>query len=76
MIIPDKRKAASIIVSKMGQDMPDDGGGDAPDDGGDEGLKAAAEDVLSAIEGKSADALKDALKAFFQMVDKDEPMGE
>jgi hypothetical protein len=53
---------AALLVSKMGPRGPE---GEA-ESNGDEGLDAAAEDILAAVESKDASALKSALKAFYE----------
>lgn len=51
---------AALLVSKMG---PKEGEHEDMDDG----IDAASEDVLSAIESKDPMALKEALKAFYEL---------
>lgn len=75
MIIPDKKKVATMIVAKMspkGEVGPESEQKPEEEIGDESGLHAAAEDVLSAIQNKSAADLKSSLKAFFEMVDVDE----
>lgn len=69
MIIPEKKKAVSVILSKF----KPDGSERTPDievkpeeeiNEHDESLKAIAEDIMSAVESKSAHDLLVALRAF------------
>ena len=52
-------------------DGPADGPEGGPEDGEDSGLVAAAHDVLSAIEGKDANALAESLEDFFSLCEKE-----
>lgn len=70
MIIPDAKKAATVILGKIGK--PSLGPAVKPEemtDPKEEGLKTAAEDVLTAIHEKSAAGLMTALRAFFDQCD-------
>jgi hypothetical protein len=62
----DKKKVTQLIVNrKNGKDVelnPEMGGDD-------DGLKAAAEDILRALESKSASDLAQAFKSAFQICD-------
>lgn len=59
MIIPDKKKMATMIVADLKgapeMDMPEDGGE----------LEALASEILAAVDSGSTQGLADALKAFF-----------
>lgn len=69
MIIPEKKRAVAIMVSRMGGKRPVEAkpeesfGGAGPR----EDYKAVAEDVLRAIEEKSIDGLASAFEALMQM---------
>ena len=67
MIIPDKKKAATVIVSMMhGQDLktPDS------EEGGDhEECVALGQDLLDAMSGKDAMGAYNAIRAIFLKVD-------
>lgn len=77
MFMPDPKKAASSILSKMGGkseigvDGPIKEGGPEEDDSM-SGLHAAAEDVMSAFEAKDVKGLASGLKSFFSMADMDD----
>lgn len=77
----DKKKLATIILSKMRPDGSADSQDVKPEkqmDEKNEGLHAACEDILQAINDKSPGDLLVALKAFFDMADEqaDEAEGE
>lgn len=61
MIIPDKKKMATMIVAQL----HGDGTHTDMSDEGDDSYVALADEVLKAISAKSASDLADALKAFF-----------
>jgi hypothetical protein len=66
MIIPDKKKAATVIVEMMhGQDLktPESEGSDRDE------CEALGQDLLDAISGKDAMGAYNALKAIFMKVD-------
>lgn len=70
MIIPDSRKAASVILSRMDKPGPDIEVKDEEEiDPSDEGLKTAAEEAMAAIKGGSAHDLMVALRSFFEQCD-------
>ena len=66
MIIPDKKKAATIIISQM-HGYPDEEKAEQPAD--DAECEALGQEVLDAIASKDAMALYDAVKAIFLKVD-------
>lgn len=69
----DKKKAVSIIIAKAGK--RDENGNQEPPENDMmeemshemEGHKVAAEEILSALENKDAEALAEALKSFVEM---------
>lgn len=67
----DPKKTALLILAKKkpaGDDAPPPPDSDSGSDGDDsEGLKSAAEDVLSAVKDGDADALAEALHSFVEM---------
>jgi hypothetical protein len=66
MIIPDKKKAATVIVSMMhGQDLKteDEGSSDRDE------CEALGQDLLDAVAGKDAMGAYNALRAIFFKVD-------
>lgn len=67
MIIPDKKKAATVIVSMMGKG-PDEEEKETKG-GEDEECHALGQDLLDAISGKDAMGAYNALKAIFLKVD-------
>lgn len=72
MIIPDTKKAATVILSKMKSDGTSADTEVKPEENMDdsmEGYTAAAEDILHAVETKSVQGLATALKSFFEMCD-------
>lgn len=72
MIIPDKKKAATVIVSHMKDGGMVDGPGLLPEEELDApmaALKSTAEEIMSAINGASAHDLTVALKSFFEQCD-------
>jgi hypothetical protein len=74
MIIPDKKKAVSIILSKMGAGGAEQSAPLKPEEEMGDGaeLHAIAEDLLMAVEQKSAAAVKDALQAFLACVQNED----
>ncbi len=69
MIIPDKKKMATMIVTThLGghDDAPE------PDYGSDGDYKMLAGEVMKAFESKDVDALADALLAFHKACESDE----
>lgn len=61
----DDKKSLAIMVLGKGKPMSKDSDGEGEgDDDEREGMKAAAADILDAIESKDEDALADALEAF------------
>lgn len=81
MFMKDKNKSLSLIIAKMkkpeGEEMSE-----APksEDGGEVdnsiGIDSAAEEIMSAIEGKDPKGLVAALKSFMEMSAEEEPMPE
>jgi hypothetical protein len=73
MIVPDPRKKiATILMARMNKDGKETASNMLPEEDVDadgEGLKAAAEDIIRAMDSKSAMALADAMKSFFMMCD-------
>lgn len=66
MIMHDSKKMAGAILDKgFGLGAADSDVQDSPD----EGLMAAAEDAMAAVEAKDPVAFKDALKSFFDQCD-------
>ena len=65
----DKKKAVSIIIAKAGKPSMPEGPEEDKDEGPEdmEGMKTAAEEIMSAIDAKDADALAQALKSFYEM---------
>lgn len=75
MIIPDKKKAVTVILSKLRPDGSETRQDVLPEDEMDENdsdLKAIAEDMLHAYESKSASDLVTALKAFISCMKDDD----
>jgi hypothetical protein len=76
MIIPDAKKATSVILSRLGKDgapnkeMPIKNEADGPEMPSDEGLTAAAQDMMQAFHDKSIHGLVSGMKAF---IDQYEP---
>ena len=68
MIIPDRKKAATIIVSMMGKN-----GGEEKEESSEssdsEGCESLGQDLLDAISGKDAMGAYNALRAIFLKVD-------
>lgn len=75
MIIPNKKKAASIIVERM---HPNEGyakGGEvekSDEEVHQEAMKSIAADILQAIHSKSAEMLKSSLMSFLEQHDMHE----
>lgn len=68
MIIPDKKKVATVILSRMGQNGQEQRTPAKPEDEigeGDQALKSIADQILLAFENKSSHDLMLGLKAFF-----------
>lgn len=72
MIIPDTKRAAGIIMGKIGSMGTSEVKPEEEVDPKVEGLRAAAEDILHAIETKSSHDLMQALQAFLSQADSDE----
>lgn len=75
MIIPDDKKAATIILAKRDGNGKETSAPAMPEESLNpemEGLKAVAEDIMRAINSKSAHDLSQALKAFVEMCDSDD----
>lgn len=65
MIIPDRKKAATVIISMMGKD-----GKEEPEESSDDQeCSALGQDLLDAISGKDAMGAYNALRAIFLKVD-------
>lgn len=65
----DKKPLAALVIAKMRKkpsSSEEKYSEEEPEDDMEEGLQAAAEDVLSALEGGDATALKEALKSFIE----------
>lgn len=69
MIIPDKKKAATIIISQM-HGYPDEEKSEQSDDEGSE-CEALGQELLDALAAKDAMAAYDAVKAIFLKVDSE-----
>jgi len=71
VIIPDNKKVASVILSRMGKDESSDVPlkPEVELDPMDEGLKAAAEEALAAVKSGSAHDFMVALRSFFEQCD-------
>lgn len=67
----DKKKAASIILSKHGKDA--EVKPEAAVDHAFDGLHAAAEDIISAIQNKSPQDMHKALRSFIELHGQEEP---
>lgn len=72
MIIPDKKKTVSVILSRMNQDGKDGPQMDAKNESSDDPLQGVSEDILMAIKEGSAADLTTALKAFMAGSDTDD----
>lgn len=70
MIIPDRRKAATLILSRLGSQAPVAPQAEVSQD--DAPLRAIAEDLLVAFEKKSVMDIVDSLKAFIAATDTEE----
>jgi hypothetical protein len=68
MIIPDKKKAATIIISQM-HGYPDEEKAEQPAD--DDECEALGRELLDALAAKDAMAAYDAVKAIFLKVDSE-----
>jgi hypothetical protein len=66
MIIPDRKKAATVIVSMMGKDGKEEPEESSSDH---EECSALGQDLLDAISGKDAMGAYNALRAIFLKVD-------
>lgn len=64
-MLHDKKKFATVIVSRMGKDGRSEESEAKPEDGYGDELHALAEDLLHAVGTKSASAVADAFKAMF-----------
>jgi hypothetical protein len=72
MIITDKKKTASLILSKMGTNGSEKSQSIKPEEemnDSDGALKAIAEDMLQAFSDKSAHDLMESMKAFIAELD-------
>lgn len=81
MIIPDRKKAVSVILSKMGGDGAEKSQevkNETPGDDTQGALRAITEDVMQAFHDKSIEGLMSSLKAFCTEVDSqgDDDSGE
>lgn len=77
MIIPDKKKAISVILSKMNKDGSVTESHVAPETGAHDEYTSFAEDIIHAIESKSVQKLASCLRAFHEMIaeeDKEQDM--
>lgn len=75
MIIPDKKKALTVIMSRMGQGASDKSQeikNEVPIDEKMGSLKAIAEDMIQAFHDKSPMALVDSLQAFLREYENQE----
>jgi hypothetical protein len=78
----EKKKIASLIVSRMKPSAPASPVGPAAEDEGagkDAGLLSAADEIMSAVHAKDAQGLVEALKSFLDMAegaDESEPESE
>ena len=76
MIIPDKKKATTIILSRLKsgtpQNMPVKPETDAHEKPEDEPLAIAAQDLLQAINDKSVMGVKEALRSFMDLIQSDD----
>lgn len=72
MIFPDSKKAAGVILSKMGGDKMTEMKPEEEMDDKSEGLRASAEDILMAIDSKSSSDLMTALKSFYDQMESQE----
>lgn len=68
MIIADKKRAATIILSKMFKDGGMSESEVKPEGGEHDEYSAFAEDMLAAIQGGSVAGLAKALKGFHDMI--------
>jgi len=66
MIIPDKKKAVSVIIAKMGKPGHQEMAPEHEMDESDGMLKSIAEDLIAGVESKSAHEVAMALKAAFE----------
>ena len=77
MIIPDTKKATTVILSRMkdgmSKDQPMKNEAAGPDAGIDPGLMAATQDIMQAFHEKSMHGLCEGLKSF---IDQYEPSDE
>lgn len=73
MIIPDQKKAASLILSRMKDGMPKSMPvkNEVTPTADDDPLMIAAQDVMQAFHDKSCADLMTSLKAFIQLCDDD-----
>jgi hypothetical protein len=72
MIFPDKKKVASIILSRMGKDgVPKES--KLPDGSGSmDEYSAFAEDMLDAFKSESVERLAKILKSFHEMIKEED----
>lgn len=79
MFLHDRKKAVSVILSKMGKDGSTSEVHVASEGGGHDEYSAFAEDMLAAFEDKSVQKLASCLKAFHEMImeeDEEQDQGE
>jgi len=80
MILNDKKKAVSVILSKMKKDGGTTEVHVMPEEGEHNEYTAFAEDILHAVEKKSVQSLASCLKAFHEMImeedEEQDMMGE
>jgi hypothetical protein len=68
MIIPDKKKAVTVILSKLGKGPGPEVKPEAGLDEHHEAMKSIAEDIMQAFEDKSAMDLANALEALVREI--------
>ena len=69
-MIFDKRKAVSVILSKMDKDGRQSEMEMAPESGEHNEYTALAEDIISSVKGDSVQKLASCLKAFHEMIEE------
>lgn len=76
MIMPDKKKAVSVLIARMKQPKEEQVSKAPEKDGVEQdssiGLESAADEIMSAVESKNAKALVEALKSFMEMCDSEQ----
>lgn len=78
MIIPDKRKAISVIMSKIGKDGRPQETEVASESGPMDEYTALAEDLLAAVASKSKQKVASVLRSYHDMIkgeDEEQDMG-